>query len=191
MPKIEHQSAYFLVDNGDVEETHTLSVLVDNEPGVLARVIGLFSGRGYNIESLTVSETEHDSHLSRITIVTKGTPGVLQQIKSQLSRIVPVHVVKDLSQLARERGQEKPLERELALVKVKGTGEMRLEALRIADAFKAEVVDATTDHFIFQMVGRSPRVEQFVSIMRPLGLVEVCKTGVAAVSRGAGGINDA
>lgn len=182
------KSAYFLTDSSEVEVTHTLSVLVDNEPGVLARVIGLFSGRGYNIESLTVSETEHEKHLSRITIVTTGTPGVLEQIKSQLARIVPVHIVRDLSAVARERGHEKPLERELALVKVKGTGEKRLEALRLADAFKAEVVDATVDHFIFQMTGRSPRVEQFIAIMRPLGLVEVCKTGVAAVSRGPEGI---
>lgn len=188
MSNSQPQSAYFLVDTAEVEVTHTLSVLVDDEPGVLARVIGLFSGRGYNIESLTVSETEHDSHLSRITIVTKGTPSVLEQIKNQLARIVPVHAVKDLTSIAIEKGHDKPLERELALVKVKGTGEMRLEALRIADAFKAEVVDATTDHFIFQMTGRSPRVDQFVSIMGPLGLVEVCKTGVAAVSRGAGGM---
>lgn len=188
MSNSQPQSAYFLVDTAEFEVTHTLSVLVDDEPGVLARVIGLFSGRGYNIESLTVSETEHDSHLSRITIVTKGTPSVLEQIKNQLARIVPVHAVKDLTSIAIEKGHDKPLERELALVKVKGTGEMRLEALRIADAFKAEVVDATTDHFIFQMTGRSPRVDQFVSIMGPLGLVEVCKTGVAAVSRGAGGM---
>jgi len=188
MSKSEAKSAYFLVDGAESEVTHTLSVLVDDEPGVLARVIGLFSGRGYNIESLTVSETEHESHLSRITIVTKGTPGVLEQIKNQLARIVPVHAVKDLTAIAIARGHEKPLERELALVKVKGTGEKRLEALRIADAFKAEVVDATTDHFIFQMTGRTPRVDQFVAIMGPLGLVEVCKTGVAAVSRGPGGM---
>lgn len=190
MSNSEPKSAYFLVDKADVEVTHTLSILVDNEPGVLARVIGLFSGRGYNIESLTVSETEHDSHLSRITIVTTGTPDVLEQIKNQLARIVPVHAVKDLTNIARERGHDKPLERELVLVKVKGSGDERLEALRIADAFKADVVDATTDHFIFQMTGRSARVDQFVAIMGPLGLVEVCKTGVAAVSRGPGGMID-
>ena len=190
MSKSEPKSAYFLVDKAEVAVTHTLSVLVDNEPGVLARVIGLFSGRGYNIESLTVSETQHESHLSRITIVTKGTPGVLEQIKSQLARIVPVHAVKDLTSIALENGYDKPLERELALIKVKGTGETRLEALRIADAFKADVVDATTDHFIFQITGRSARVDQFVSIMAPLGLVEVCKTGVAAVSRGPSSLMD-
>ncbi len=188
MSNEQPKSAYFLVQNGEQEVTHTLSVLVDDEPGVLARVIGLFSGRGYNIESLTVSETEHESHLSRITIVTKGTPRVLEQIKNQLARIVPVHAVKDLTTIALERGNDKPLERELALVKVCSTGENRLEALRLADAFKAEVVDATTDHFIFQMTGRTPRVEQFVSVMGPLGLVEVCKTGVAAVSRGPEGM---
>ena len=190
MSKSEPKSAYFLVDRPEVEVTHTLSILVDDEPGVLARVIGLFSGRGYNIESLTVSETEHESHLSRITIVTKGTLDVLEQIKSQLARIVPVHAVKDLTAIAHERGHDKPLERELALVKVKSNGENRLEALHIASAFKAEVVDATRDHFIFQMTGRSPRVDQFVEVMAPLGLVEVCKTGVAAVSRGAGGMMD-
>lgn len=188
MSTSQPKSAYFLVSSDDKPESHTLSVLVDNEPGVLARVIGLFSGRGYNIESLTVSETEQERHLSRITIVTVGTPGVLEQIKAQLARIVPVHTVHDLTIIAREKGYEKPLERELALVKVQGTGEQRLEALRIADAFKAEVVDATTEHFIFQMTGRTPKVEQFIAIMRPLGLVEVCKTGVAAVSRGALGI---
>lgn len=184
------QSAYFLVAGDDTPVTHTLSVLVDNEPGVLARVIGLFSGRGYNIESLTVSETEHEKQLSRITIVTTGTEAVLIQIKSQLDRIVPVHEVRDLTTIALSKGYEKPLERELALVKVRGTGEVRLEALRIADAFKAEVVDATTDHFIFQITGRTPKIEQFIAILRPLGLVEVCKTGVAAVSRGAEAIND-
>ncbi|MEM8796324.1 MAG: acetolactate synthase small subunit [Pseudomonadota bacterium] len=178
------QSAYFLVETKDQTEVHTLSVLVDNEPGVLARVIGLFSGRGYNIESLTVSETVHEAHLSRITIVTKGTAAVLEQIKAQLDRLVPVHSVKDLTTLAHQNGQEKPLERELALVKVKGTGEQRLEALRLADAFKASVIDATTNHFVFEITGRSAKVEQFISIMEPLGLVEVCKTGVAAVNRG-------
>ncbi|WP_156953252.1 acetolactate synthase small subunit [Afifella pfennigii] len=178
-------SAYFIEERHDPEEAHTLSVLVDNEPGVLARVIGLFSGRGYNIESLTVSETEHEKHLSRITIVTRGSRAVLEQIKNQLVRLVPVHRVTDLSEVARARNQEKPLERELALVKVAGKGEKRLEALRLADAFKAEVVDATTEHFIFQMTGRSTKVEQFISIMQPMGLVEVCRTGVAALSRGA------
>src|SRR5205809_737191 len=134
-------------------EQHTLCVLVDNEPGVLARVIGLFSGRGYNIESLTVSETEHEKHLSRITIVTRGTPHVLEQIKHQLERIVPVHRVVDLTVRSQELGQERPLERELALVKVAGTGDARVEALRLADAFRASVIDANTEHFIFEING--------------------------------------
>src|SRR5687767_5213320 len=138
-------SAYFMEDRHDPEETHTLSVLVDNEPGVLASVIGLFSGRGYNIESLTVSETEHASHLSRITVVTRGTPHVLDQIKSQLERIVPVHRVVDLTVRAREFGQERPIERELALIKVTGNGEQRVEALRLAEAFHAKVIDATVN----------------------------------------------
>ncbi|MBL4647011.1 MAG: acetolactate synthase small subunit [Hyphomicrobiales bacterium] len=177
-------SAYFIPEFVDTTETHTLSVLVDNEPGVLARVIGLFSGRGYNIESLTVSETEHQKHLSRITIVTTGTPQVLRQIRSQLERLIPVHRVVDLTRLAVERGFEKPLERELALVKVTGTGEHRVEALRLADAFGARVIDANIGHFIFEITGRSAKIEQFVQIMAPLGLVEVSRTGIAAVSRG-------
>jgi len=181
-------SAYFIEDRHDPEETHTLSVLVDNEPGVLARVIGLFSGRGYNIESLTVSETEHEKHLSRITVVTTGTPDVLQQIKNQLERMVPVHRVTDLTVIARRRNQDKPLERELALVKVKGNGDDRVEALRLADAFRAQVIDATTEHFVFEITGRSSKIEQFIIIMGPLGLMEVCRTGVAALNRGPEGI---
>lgn len=177
-------SAYFIEERHDPRETHTLSVVVDNEPGVLARVIGLFSGRGYNIESLTVSETQHEQHLSRITVVTTGTKAVLEQIRSQLDRLVCVHRVTDLTTLAVQRNQEKPLERELALVKVAGEGQARIEALRLADAFKAEVVDATTGHFIFQLTGRTSKIEQFVAIMQPLGLVEVCRTGVAALGRG-------
>ena len=181
-------SAYFIEDRHDPEETHTLSVLVDNEPGVLARVIGLFSGRGYNIESLTVSETEHEKHLSRITIVTTGTRLVLEQIKSQFVRLVPVHRVTDLTMIAKARKQDKPLERELALVKVAGTGDKRVEALRLADAFRAQVIDATPTHFVFEITGRTSKIEQFISIMGPMGLVEVCRTGVAALNRGEEGM---
>ncbi|MEM7300213.1 MAG: acetolactate synthase small subunit [Pseudomonadota bacterium] len=183
----QHQptgSAYFLTNVVEQIESHTLSVLVDNEPGVLARVIGLFSGRGYNIESLTVSETEHEKHISRITIITGGTARVLEQIKSQLERMVPVHRVVDLTNVARDRGHDKPLERELALVKVAGKDKDRVEALRLAEAFRAQVIDANTEHFIFEITGRSSKVEQFITIMAPLGLVEVCRTGVAAVNRG-------
>ena len=181
-------SAYFIASETQIAEKRTLSVLVDNEPGVLARVIGLFSGRGYNIESLTVSETEHQAHLSRITIVTLGTPHVLEQIKHQLERIVPVHRVNDLTVVARGMGQERPLERELALVKVRGSGNDRVEALRLADAFHAKVSDATTEHFIFEMTGKSAKIDQFVAIMQPLGLIEVCRTGVAAMNRGPQGM---
>jgi len=162
-------------------ETHTLSVLVDNEPGVLARVIGLFSGRGYNIESLTVSETEHQAHLSLITVVTTGTPMVIEQIKNQLDRMVPVHRVVDMTLLGRS------IERELAMVKVKGRGEHRVEALRLADAFRARVIDATTESFVFEITGASDKIEQFVALMLPLGLVEVARTGIAAITRGPGG----
>jgi acetolactate synthase-1/3 small subunit len=163
-------------------ETHTLSVLVDNEPGVLARVIGLFSGRGYNIESLTVSETEHRQHLSLITIVTTGTPMVIEQIKNQLDRLVPVHHVVDMT-LAGDA-----IERELAMVKVKGKGDNRVEALRLADAFRARVIDATTESFVFEITGASDKIEQFISLMLPLGLVEVARTGIAAIMRGPEGM---
>jgi acetolactate synthase-1/3 small subunit len=159
-------------------ETHTLSVLVDNEPGVLARVIGLFSGRGYNIESLTVSETEHQKHLSRITIVTAGTPMVIEQIKHQLERLVPVHRVVDLTVAG------PAIERELAMVKVRGKGEHRVEALRLADAFRARVIDATPESFVFELTGKSDKIDQFVDLMLPLGLIEVSRTGIVAISRG-------
>lgn len=159
-------------------ETHTLSVIVDNEPGVLARVVGLFSGRGYNIESLTVSETEHEAHLSRITIVTTGTPMVIEQIKNQLARLVPVHRVVDLTVTGRV------LARELALIKVKGKGEARVEALRLAEAFRARVVDANTESFVFELTGKSDKIDEFVALMGPLGLVEYSRTGVAAIARG-------
>jgi acetolactate synthase-1/3 small subunit len=171
-------SAYFMEERHDRSERHTLSVLVDNEPGVLARVIGLFSGRGYNIDSLTVSETEHAQHLSRITVVTTGTPMVLTQIKHQLDRLVPVRSVRDLTMEGR------PIERELALVKVAGTGDRRVEALQLAHAYEAAVIDATTGHFVFQITGATPKLDEFIALMNPLGLVEVCRTGVAAISRG-------
>ncbi|MEM1317507.1 MAG: acetolactate synthase small subunit [Pseudomonadota bacterium] len=181
-------SAYFITAVQDQVVQHTLSVLVDNESGVLARIIGLFSARGYNIESLTVSETEHERHLSRITIISKGTPKVLEQIKRQLERMVPVHRVVDLTMVAHERGHDKPLERELALVKVAGTGDHRVEALRLAEAFGAQVADANTGHFVFEITGRQNKIEQFIAIMGPLGLVEVCRTGIAAMNRGEQGM---
>src|SRR5689334_13376369 len=163
-------------------ETRTLAVIVDNEPGVLARVIGLFSGRGYNIDSLTVSETEHQKHLSRITIVTRGTPMVIEQIKNQLDRLVPIHRVVDMTL------DRAAIERELAMVKVRGKGEHRMEALRLADAFRARVIDATTESFVFEITGASDKIEQFISLMLPLGLVEVARTGIAAIMRGPDGM---
>jgi acetolactate synthase-1/3 small subunit len=159
-------------------EKHTIAVLVDNEPGVLARVIGLFSGRGYNIDSLTVTEVSHESSQSRITIVTQGTAAVIDQIKNQLGRLVPVHGVTDLT----IKGN--PIERELALVKVAGKGEKRVESLRLAEAFRAQVIDATTEHFVFEVTGRISKIETFINLMLPLGLVEVARTGAAAISRG-------
>ncbi|MFM9938103.1 MAG: acetolactate synthase small subunit [Hyphomicrobiaceae bacterium] len=175
-------SAYFLEEKTEVIASHTLSILVDNEPGVLSRIAGLFSGRGYNVESLTVSETEHQSHLSRFTIVTKGTAMVLEQIKHQLERMVPVHSVVDLTVIG------DPLERELALVKVAGKGEKRIEALRLAEIFRASVIDASTEHFVFEITGRSSKIEQFISIMKDLGLVEISRTGIAAIARGKEGL---
>jgi len=172
-------SVYAIKEGKDKTEQHTLSVLVDNEPGVLARVIGLFSGRGYNIESLTVSETEHEKHRSRITVVTMGPPQVIEQIKSQLERMVPVHRVIDLTVTG------KAIERELLLIKVRGAGDDRVEALRLADAFRARVIDATTESFVFELTGRTDKLDQFILLMQPLGLVEVSRTGVAAITRGA------
>jgi acetolactate synthase-1/3 small subunit len=160
----------------------TISVLVENEAGVLARVIGLFSGRGYNIDSLTVAPVERDRSKSRITIVTSGTEMVIEQIKAQLDRLVPVYRVLDLS-------KEGPhLARELALIKVVGVGEERSEALRLADAFRARVIDASTESFIFELTGASDKLDAFLDLMRPLGLAEVSRTGVAAIARGKGTI---
>ncbi|MEO9682684.1 MAG: acetolactate synthase small subunit [Tateyamaria sp.] len=162
----------------DVVEKHTLAVLVENEPGVLARVIGLFAGRGYNIESLTVAEVDHEGHTSRITIVTTGTPQVIEQIKAQLGRIVSVHDVHDLT-------VEGPsVERELAMFKVAGKGDKRVEALRLADIFRANVVDSTLETFIFEITGAPEKIDAFADLMRPLGLIEVARTGVAALPRG-------
>ena len=178
MPNMQPGSAYFLEERRDAPETHTLSILVDNEPGVLARIAGLFSGRGYNIDSLTVSETEHEKHLSRFTIVTTGTSMVLAQIKSQLERLVNVHRVVDLTKAG------DPMERELALIKVAGKGDKRIEALRLAEIFRASVIDASTEHFVFEITGRTSKIEQFISIMTELGLIEVSRTGIAAIARG-------
>lgn len=172
-------SAYDLRSHmSDVVETHTLAILVANEAGVLARVIGLFSGRGYNIDSLTVAEIDHKGHRSRITIVTRGTMAVIDQIKAQLGRIVPVHEVIDLTI------ESQPVERELALFKVEGTGDKRIEALRLAEIFRANVVDSTLESFVFEMTGTSEKIDAFAELMRPLGLIDVARTGVAALPRG-------
>jgi acetolactate synthase-1/3 small subunit len=162
----------------------TISVLVDNESGVLARVIGLFSGRGYNIDSLTVAPVESEGGRSRINVVTSGTEMVIEQIKAQLDRLVPVHRVADLT-------LEGPhIAREMALVKVIGTGENRVEALRIADAFRARVIDATAESFVFEMTGGTDKLDAFLGLMRPLGLAEVSRTGVVALARGKRVIDD-
>ena len=158
---------------------HTIAVLVENEPGVLARVIGLFSGRGYNIESLTVAETRRGRHLSRITIVTSGTPMVIEQIKAQLTRLIPVYQVSDLTQ------DGAYVERELALVKVKCSGDKRVESLRSSDIFRARAVDSTNESFVFEIVGTSNKIDAFIDLMKPLGLIDISRTGVVAISRGA------
>ena len=163
-------------------ERHVIAVLVDNEPGVLARVIGLFSGRGYNIESLTVSEVDAEAGLSRINVVTIGTPMIIEQIKNQLDRLVPIHSVHDLT----EEGPH--VETELALVKVAGNGDKRVEALRIADIFGAKVDDTTLESFIFRLDGQSEKIGRFIELMKPLGLVEVARTGAVAISRGKEGV---
>ncbi len=166
----------------EVIEKHTIAILVDNEAGVLARVIGLFSGRGYNIESLTVAEVDAKRSLSRITIVTRGTPMIIEQIKAQLGRLVPIHKVSDLT-------DEGPyVERELALIKVVGSGEKRVESLRIADIFRARVVDSTSKSFVFEMTGSTEKIDAFIKLMGPLGLVEVSRAGVVAIARGEGRI---
>lgn len=163
-------------------ERHTIAVLVDNEPGILARVVGLFSGRGYNIESLTVAETDAEQHLSRITIVTSGTPMVIEQIKAQLDRLVPVHKVSDLTLVGPH------VERELALIKVAGLGEKRVESLRIADIFRAKAIDSTNASFVFEITGSTEKINAFIKLMEPLGLVEVSRTGVVAIARGDRGL---
>jgi acetolactate synthase-1/3 small subunit len=172
-------SAYDLRSHmSDVIETHTLAILVENEPGVLARVIGLFAGRGYNIESLTVAEVDHGGHRSRITIVTSGTPQIINQIKMQLGRMVPVHEVADLT-------VDGPfISRELALIKVVAKGEHRVEALRIAEIFRANVVDSTLESFVFEITGTPEKIDAFCDLMRPLGEIKLARTGVAAIARG-------
>ena len=162
----------------EANERHTLSVTVDNEAGILARIAGMFSARGYNIESLTVADVTEDESISRITIVTSGAPANIEQIIAQLDRLVPVHKVTDLTALGPH------VERELALVKVAGVGDHRIEALRLADVYRARVVDATTASFVFEVTGSSEKLDTFIGLMREVGLVEVARTGVVAIARG-------
>jgi len=172
-------SAYDMSHVEEADERRTLAVIVDNEPGVLGRVVGLFSARGYNIESLTVAEVDRDRHRSRITIVTTGSAHTLEQIEAQLLRLVPVASVTDITK------SKRGVERELALIKVAGDGEKRVEALRIAEIFRARVIDTTNKSFIFELTGASDKIDQFCALMDPLGLVEVSRTGVLSIKRGA------
>lgn len=171
-------SAYDMTHADEGIERRTLACIVDNEPGVLARVVGLFSARGYNIESLTVAEIDRNAHQSRITIVTSGTNHVLEQIEQQLLRLVPVAKVIDVT------NSTGGIERELALVKVAGKGDARVESLRISEIFRAHVIDTTNESFIFEVTGASQKIDQFIELMRPLGLVEVSRTGVLSIQRG-------
>ena len=182
MSDAQPASVYDLSHTEEVENLATFAILVDNEPGVLHRLVGLFAARGYNIESLTVAETDRRAHTSRVTIVTRGAPHVLEQIEAQLEKMVATRHVQDITR------DPNGLERELALVKVKGTGADRVEALRIADIFRAKVVDTTIESFVFEITGKSDKIDQFVELMLPLGLVEVSRTGIAAMSRGAYGM---
>lgn len=171
-------SAYDMNHGDEALEKRTLAVMVDNEPGVLARVVGLFSARGYNIESLTVAEVDRSRHRSRITIVTRGSAHTLEQIEAQLLRLVPVDKVVDITKSRRG------VERELALVKVVGKGADRVEAIRMAEIFRANVIDTTSESFVFEITGASEKIDQFLELMEPLGLVEVSRTGVLSIRRG-------
>jgi acetolactate synthase-1/3 small subunit len=171
-------SVYDLAHEDEEESRATFAVLVDNEPGVLHRVVGLFAARGYNIDSLTVAETDRNAHTSRVTIVTRGTPHVLAQIEAQLQKMVPTRHVQDVTR------DPNGIERELALVKVRGTGGERVEALRVSDIFRAKVIDTTHESFVFELTGASSKVDKFIDLMRPLGLVEVSRTGVLSLDRG-------
>ena len=159
-------------------ERHVLTITVDNEAGILAKIAGLFTARGYNIDSLTVADISDNHSVSRITIVTQGPPAVIDQIRAQLERLVPVHKVVDLTEVGPY------VERELALIKVAGQGDIRVEALRIAELFRAKVVDTTTASFIFELTGAPDKIDSFIGLMRELGLVEVGRTGVVGMIRG-------
>ena len=172
-------SAYFLEHAEVKEHRATFAVIVDNEPGVLHRVVGLFAARGYNIESLTVAETDRRAHTSRITIVTSGTNEILEQIRAQLQKMVCVREVQDVTR------DPLGVERELAVVKVRGHGPERVEALRVADIFRARVIDTTHESFVFEVTGASSKIDKFIGLMAPLGLVEVSRTGVLSITRGA------
>lgn len=172
-------SVYDLAHEDQAENLATFAILVDNEPGVLHRLVGLFAARGYNIESLTVAETDRKAHTSRVTIVTRGAPQVLAQIEAQLQKMVATRHVQDVTR------DPNGLERELALVKVSGVGADRVEALRISEIFRARVLDTTIDSFIFEVTGASSKIDKFIDLMRPLGLVELSRTGVLSITRGA------
>lgn len=179
MSDTQPASVYDLAHENEVENLATFAILVDNEPGVLHRLVGLFAARGYNIESLTVAETDRRAHTSRVTIVTRGAPAVLAQIEAQLQKMVATRHVQNVTR------DPNGIERELALVKVKSSGADRVEALRVADIFRAKVIDTTHESFVFELTGASNKIDKFIDLMRPLGLVELSRTGVLSLTRGA------
>ena len=181
----QKKSVYQAATATEKPSRHTLAILVDNTPGTLARIVGLFSGRGYNIESLAVAPTDATNTMSRITIVSHGTNAVIDQIRHQVERLIPVHTVSDLT----EEGPA--IEREMALLKVAGTGEKRIEALRIAEIFRARTVDSTLDSFVFETTGTAEKINALIDLMAPLGLIETCRTGIVGLCRGTGTLDKA
>ncbi|OGI04497.1 MAG: acetolactate synthase small subunit [Candidatus Melainabacteria bacterium GWF2_37_15] len=154
---------------------HTLSVLVQNEAGVLSRIAGLFSGRGFNIESLTVAPTQ-DQAFSRVTIVTTGDDGVIEQICKQLNRLVNTLKVVDIT-------GENSIERELILIKVNAKDEARSEILRIAEIFDAKIVDVSVKTYTIEAMGDDTKIKSLIELLRPLGIRELVRSGKVAISR--------
>ena len=157
------------------EKRHILSLLVDNKPGVLARIAGLFSGRGFNIESLCVAETT-DPLVSRITLVTVGSMSLVEQIEKQLNKLVNVVKVMDFT--------DAPfVQREMALVKIRAKPEHRAEILRTVDIFRSRVIDASTKYYTVEITGDEAKVRAFLNLIKPIGIKEIVRTGAIALAR--------
>ena len=173
------KSAYSVSTKKEKTDTHIFVVWVDNEAGVLARDVGLFSGRGYNIESLAVAEVDKKKHVSRITIVTKGTPEVIKQIKLQLGKLVPVHKVADFS-----RNDPKILFKELALLKVAGTSKKLDKAKKLCKKYNCVILDKTKKSFVIQVTALRREIDKLIVTLKPLGLISVSRTGAVAMTKG-------